>query len=243
MKKVIFVVPLLIAILNGCSSHPKLETLENGFINNYQQLTPVKNTDGYIQDRWVSPKLTRKNRPIEPSSFYIKPIIYYPNFDRQSQFMRNNADKILSYLTIKTRQAAEKYFPVVDRPTRGTFIIAPAITQVKISLESLKPTELLPVGAALAIGKHLLGTRDRDVELRMENKITYADNNEPLVSMVLRGDGEQLENDKEQLSVKHLKPILDAWIAQWDHELAEYKKLIDKRHQRLAASTNAEVAN
>ena len=236
-------ISILLTVIVGCSSYSKPQQLEHGYLSDYQRLTEIKDTNGFIQDRWVSPKLMKEKGPIEPISFYVKPVVFFPKFDEQNQFMRSNADKILSYLTIKTRQIVAEYFPVTTKPTHGTFIIEPAITQVKISQESLKPTELLPVGTVIAIGKHLLGTRDRDIEIRLENKVILADTNELLATTVLRGNGEQLENDKEQLSLKHLKPILDTWIAQWKQEIANYKKIIDKRHADSSLNINAVVSS
>ncbi len=78
--------------------------------------------------------------------------------------------------------------------------------------------------------------------LRLENRITGGSNSELFASMVLRGEGLQLENDEEQLTIAHIKPILDAWITQWNYELALYKQIIDKRHDNSASSKDVEPA-
>ncbi|RYV03816.1 hypothetical protein SOPP22_02045 [Shewanella sp. OPT22] len=238
----LFFSSIVLILLSGCVSHPKLDSTPDGYIKNYEQMTAVKGTDGIIQDRWASPELNNAHNPLEPVSLLIKPVIYFPKFDSQSQFMKANANKITTYLTDQMQKTAAKYFPLTDTPTAGTFIIAPAITQVMISSEGIRPTEILPVGAVIGIGKHLLGTRDKDVEIRLENNVTLADDNRLLATSVFRGEGLQLENNREQLSIKHLKPLFNAWIAQWDRELASYKQIIDKRHDSIA-NTGAAASN
>ncbi len=192
----------------------------------------VKNDKGVVQDRWFSQKLTRAIRPIEPSAFFIKPVVFYPEFTAQDQLTTQNIKKIQDYVNQQMRNTVNKYFVVVDKPQVGAFIIAPAITKMKISLEGLSPLEVLPFKAVLSGINYAIGGRDRDVEVRLENKVSLAITQEPLAEIVFRGDALQLENDSEQLTKAHVRALLDSWITQWDKNLSAYKTIIDKREHK-----------
>ena len=65
--------------------------------------------------------------------------------------------------------------------------------------------------AAAAAASTAAGTRDRDTNIYVELEAVNAENNQPMVRVVRKGHGLQLENDSSQLTLDDLKPALDTW--------------------------------
>lgn len=200
------------------------EPISNGYLENYQQLENITNEDGVTQQRWTSRKLTRKVNPIKPTSFYIKPIVYYPQLPDDAQISKQVSRELADYLHSEMKRTAAKHFMVTNTIEDGTFVVEPAITSMRISLETLSPLEVIPFRAVLSSINYAMGGRDRDVEMRLETKVIAADQQELVATTVHRGQGIQLENDQEQLTQAHVKQLIDAWVASWDANLAAYKQ-------------------
>jgi len=219
---------LSLSLLSGCKSTETIE-VKNGFISNYKQMENIDREDGTIQQRWVSRKLTRKIKPLQPQSFFIKPVIYYPNLAVNDQFNQKSADMFKTYFDTQLKTVVAKHFPISTTMGPGVFVLEPAITSMRISLEDLSPLEVLPFKAVISGINYAIGGRDRDVEVRLESKIKNGANDDILVTSVLRGDALQLENDTEKLDKTHVKALLDSWVKQWDQDLAKYKANIDTK--------------
>ena len=189
----------------------------------------IEREDGSIQQRWVSRKLTRKIKPLQPKSFFIKPAFYYPALITNDQFTQNSADMFRTYLDEQLRKTVAKHFPISNTIGPDVFVLEPTITSMRISLEDFSPLEVLPLKAVISGINYAAGGRDRDVETRLESKIKNGANDELLVTSVLRGDASQLENDTEKLDKAHVKELLDSWVKQWDKDLAKYKANIETR--------------
>jgi len=227
--RLISVISLLsLSFLSGCKSTETIE-VKNGFISNYKQMENIDREDGTIQQRWVSRKLTRKIKPLQPHSFFIKPVIYYPNLTVNDQFNHKSADMFKTYFDSQLKMVVAKHFPISSTMGPGVFVLEPAITSMRISLEDLSPLEVLPFKAVISGINYAIGGRDRDVEVRLESKIKNGANDEVLVTSILRGDALQLENDTEKLDKTHVKTLLDSWVAKWDKDLAKYKSIIDTK--------------
>jgi len=219
---------LSLSFLSGCKSTETIE-VKNGFISNYKQMENIEREDGSIQQRWVSRKLTRKIKPLQPKSFFIKPAFYYPALTTNDQFTQNSADMFRTYFDEQLRKTVAKHFPVSNTIGPGVFVLEPAITSMRISLEDFSPLEVLPFKAVISGINYAAGGRDRDVEIRLESKVKNGANDELLVTSVLRGDASQLENDTEKLDKAHVKELLDSWVKQWDKDLAKYKANIETK--------------
>lgn len=219
---------LSLIFLSGCKSTETIE-VKNGFISNYKQMENVVREDSTIQQRWTSRKLTRKIKPLQPQSFFIKPVIYYPNLTVDDQFNHKSADMFKTYFDTQLKTVVAKHFPISTTIGPGVFVLEPAITSMRISLEDFSPLEVLPFKAVVSSINYAIGGRDRDVEVRLESKIKNGANDDLLVTSVLRGEALQLENDTEKLDKEHIKALLDSWVLQWYKELANYKSIIEER--------------
>lgn len=219
---------LSLIFLSGCKSTETIE-VKNGFISNYKQMENVVREDSTIQQRWTSRKLTRKIKPLQPQSFFIKPVIYYPNLIVDDQFNHKSADMFKTYFDTQLKTVVAKHFPISTTIGPGVFVLEPAITSMRISLKDFSPLEVLPFKAVVSSINYAIGGRDRDVEVRLESKIKNGANDDLLVTSVIRGEALQLENDTEKLDKEHIKALLDSWVLQWDKELANYKSIIEER--------------
>ncbi|SFB91330.1 DUF3313 domain-containing protein [Pseudoalteromonas denitrificans] len=221
-QKTYFISLLTLFLLSGCKTTKTIE-VKNGFIRDYSQMENIERNDGSIQQRWVSKKLTRKINPLQPKAFFIKPVIYYPKLEVNSQFDALSAKKIKVYFDSELKKVVAKHFLISNTLGPEIFILEPAITSMRISLENFSPLEVLPFKAVISSLNYAIGGRDRDVEVRLESKIINAESNDLLVTSVLRGNALQLENDSEKLNQSHIQELVDSWIKQWDKDLAKYK--------------------
>ena len=55
------------------------------------------------------------------------------------------------------------------------------------------------------------GTRDKNTEIYVELEALDGRTSQPMVRVVRKGHGLELENDSEQLSLATLRPALDVW--------------------------------
>lgn len=125
---------LSLIFLSGCKSTETIE-VKNGFISNYKKMENVVREDSTIQQRWTSRKLTRKIKPLQPQSFFIKPVIYYPNLTVDDQFNHKSADMFKTYFDTQLKTVVAKHFPISTTIGPGVFVLEPAITSMRISLK------------------------------------------------------------------------------------------------------------
>ncbi|WP_372767093.1 DUF3313 family protein [Pseudoalteromonas sp.] len=111
---------------------------------------------------------------------------------------------------------------------KDVLVIEPAITAVKISLEDLSPLEVIPFRAVISAVNLSLGGRDRDVEIRLETKIKNGLNDRLLAKAVHGGQGLQIENSSEKLSLDHITQLIESWCFAWDQQLKAYKRRLDE---------------
>ena len=71
--------------------------------------------------------------------------------------------------------------------------------------------ELLPIGAVVGLGEAAVGARDQIVQLVVEGKATDSTTGKLVASAVYKGVGKDLDNDKTQLTLDDVKPVLDGW--------------------------------
>jgi len=125
------------------------------------------------------------------------------------------SDTVLTHLTWEVDKAlasaASGSFKIVTSFGEGVLRIKPAITGVVHNMEGMKPIEILPVALVLGLGKVAIGTRDRDVSVFLEVAVMDSQTDELLATVVRKGEGAQLENDKEQLTIVHLEEMIENW--------------------------------
>lgn len=204
--------------LGGCSSSQVDPSQYSGFLRDYSRLKPAESESGAPVMRWIDPdmKIGQYTQVyIEPSQFYPKP---QPSAVISAQMLQS----ITRYFDTALKREMGKDLTLAQGPGPNTIIVRPAITAVSTSTEGLKPYEVIPIALVAAAVNTAAGGRDQTVEIATEAAFLDADSNKVLAQVVRKGSGKPLENDKTQLTLDDVKPVLDGWAT--DMRLS-YEKL------------------
>jgi len=205
LTKVITVILTLLTV--GCASNYMSPDDYSGYLSSYEGLEEVETESGGETLRWISEKISSQNY----HSVIVDKTVLYPEPQANEQV----SDRLLRQFSWTVgkiiENAAADSFKVVTEPGEGVLRIKPAITGVVHGMEGMKPIEILPIAMVLGLGKAVFGTRDRDVAIFLEVAVTDSQTGELLATAVRKGEGEQLENDKEKLSMVHLEELVANW--------------------------------
>ncbi len=198
-------------ILAACASTQtqKLASREHysGFLSDYDNLKEITGANGLEYLRWMSPELT----PGKYTSIYPQSIIFYPKLTTQELAGRDTLIQIRDYFNDAAKKELSAAGVLATGPGPGVAEVQLAITGVYISEEGVKALEVLPIGALLSIGQRAVGARDQIVQLVVESKVTDSQTGKLVSTAVYKGLGEDLDNDKTQLTLDDVKPVLDSW--------------------------------
>ena len=199
---------VLLSILTvGCASNYVKPDKYSGYLSSYEGLEEVATESGGETLRWISEKLSSQNF----HSIIVVKTVLYPKPQASEQVSDTLLQQFSSTVGSMIKSAAADSFKVVTEPGEGVLRINPAITGVDHSMESMRPIEILPLAMVLGLGKVALGTRDRDVSVFLEVAVTDSQTGELLATAVRKGEGAQLENDTEKLSMAHLEEMVANW--------------------------------
>ncbi|UUY09379.1 DUF3313 domain-containing protein [Pseudomonas sp. J452] len=196
-------------LLAGCASKTTQPDQYSGFLGDYSQLQPATSASGAPVMRWVSPDYKAGNY----RSVYIEKPVFYPTPKPSDQVSQAVLDEIADYLYQAMRRELQSSMTVVSQPDMDSLVLRSAITAVDVSTEGLKVYEVIPIALVLAAASTAAGTRDRTTEVYVEMEAIEARTSKPLVRVVRKGHGQDLENSSTQLTLKALKPALDVWAA------------------------------
>lgn len=191
----------------GCASNQVKQEQFSGYLTDYSKLKQVDTVSGNGSLRWISNKIHSKKY----HSIIIDKSIYYPKPKPTGQVSASLMRHLSWSLDTSLSSAARGSFKVVSQPGEGVLRIKPAITGVVHETEGMQAVEILPVALVLGLGKMAAGTRDQDVEVYLEVAVTDSQTGELLATVVRKGQGAQLENDKEQLTMEHLQELIKNW--------------------------------
>ena len=193
--------------LGGCAGSQVDPSQYSGFLKDYSLLKPAESATGAPVMRWIDPdvKLSKYTQVyIEPSQFFPKP---QPTAVISAQTLQS----ITRYYDAALKRELGKDMPLAQGPGPDTIIVRPAITAVSTRTEGLKPYEVVPIALVAAAVNTAAGGRDQNVEIATEAAFLDADSHKVLAQVVRKGSGTSLENDKTQLTVDNVKPVLDGW--------------------------------
>lgn len=196
-------------LLAGCASQTTQPSQYSGFLADYSQLQPATSASGAPVMRWVSPDYKAGNY----RSVYIEKPVFYPTPQPSDQVSQAVLDEIADYLHQAMRRELQGSMTVVSQPDMDSLVLRSAITAVDVSTEGLKVYEVIPIALVVAAASTAAGTRDRTSEIYVEVEAIEARTSKPLVRVVRKGHGQDLENSSTQLTLKALKPALDVWAA------------------------------
>jgi len=202
-----FFVVILSALTVGCASNYVTPDEYSGYLSDYSKLEQVDTASGGETLRWISHKIVAQKY----HSVILEKTILYPEPRPTEQV----TSTLLTQFSWSVDKAIESSvggrFKIVTDPGEGVLHIKPAITGVAHSMEGMKPIEILPIAMVLGVGKMALGTRDQDVDVFLEVAVTDSQTGELLATAVRKGEGKQLENDTEKLSMVHLEEMVANW--------------------------------
>lgn len=196
-------------LLAGCASQTTQPSQYSGFLADYSQLQPATSASGAPVMRWVSPDYKASNY----RSVYIEKPVFYPTPTPSDQVSQAVLNEISEYLYQAMRRELQGSMTVVNQPDMDSLVLRSAITAVDVSTEGLKVYEVIPIALAVAAASTAAGTRDRTSEIYVEMEGIDARTSKPMLRVVRKGHGQDLENSSTQLTLKTLKPALDVWAA------------------------------
>lgn len=204
--------------LAGCASTQVPPDQYSGFLKDYSRLAPAQSASGAPVMRWIAPQAQlRQYRQV-----YIEPSQFYPRPQPTAVISAQTLQSITRYYDTALKRELGKHLTIANGPGPNTLVVRPAITAVSTQAEGLKPYEIVPIALVAAAVNTAAGGRDQSVEIATEAAFLDADSNAVLAQVVRKGAGEPLENDTSQLTLEHVKPVLDGWAS--DLRLA-YEKL------------------
>lgn len=177
----------------------------SGYLGDYSQLVREKDAAGEEVLRYLSPKL----KPGVYQKVLIDPIQFYPAPRPTSQVGEQTLTDIRNYMDKALREGLGSKLPLATEPGPGVLRIRPAITAVDTKHQGLKPYELLPVGFIISRG--IVG-KAKEASIELEVDVVDSATGERMAALVRKGIGAKIEDKDGQLSLPHIRPVLDKWI-------------------------------
>lgn len=194
-------------LLAGCASNTPTPSQYSGFLSDYSKLQPTQSPSGATVMRWVAPDFQLANY----SSVLVEKPLFYPAPTPSAQVSQQTLNDIANYLQQAIRLELAGRMRIVEQADRDTLVLRSAITAVNLSPEGLKVYEVIPVALVAAAASTAAGTRDLNTEVYVELEAIDGSNSKPMVRVVRKGHGLQLENDSTQLRLDDITPALDTW--------------------------------
>ena len=194
-------------LLTGCASKVTQPSQYSGYLADYSQLQPATSASGAPVMRWISPDYNATKY----RSVYVEKPVFYPKPTPSAEVSQATLDQITDYLHQAMRRELAGRMTVVDQPDSDSLVMRSAITAVSTSAEGLKFYEVIPIALVVAAASTAAGTRDRNTEIYVELEALDASNSKPMVRVVRKGHGLQLENSSTQLNLTDIRPALDVW--------------------------------
>ncbi|QMR47524.1 DUF3313 domain-containing protein [Citrobacter freundii] len=137
------------------------------------------------------------------------PITYYPVPKPTTQVGQQVLDRLLSYTNTQMKTSIGKRKPLVTTPGPRTLIFRGAITGVDTSKEGLQFYEVVPVALVVAGTQMATGHRTMDTHLYFEGELIDAATNKPVIKVVRKGEGKDLNNESTPMAFETLKKVVD----------------------------------
>ena len=204
--------------LGGCASSQVDPSHYSGFLKDYSHLKPAESASRAPVMRWIDPDVKLDNY----TRVYIEPSQFYPQPQPTAVISTQTLQSITRYFDTALKRELGKNMTLAQGPGPNTIVVRPAITAVSTSTEGLKPYEVIPIALVAAAVNTAAGGRDQNVEIATEAAFLDAETNKVLAQVVRKGSGKPLENEKTQLTLDDVKPVLDGWAS--DMRLS-YEKL------------------
>ena len=194
-------------LTTACTNITPVEQQYSGFLENYDDLTPVRTGDGADAMRWYTPTLADRRY----TKLIVEPIRFYPEPQTSDQVSADRLTQLSDYMTRSLRRELAKEFELVTEPSADAAVVSFALTGVDTPTEGLKARNLIPASLLIAGATYAAGERDHIVVVYIEGQLTDAATGETLAKGVRQGRGGRLRNDTDELAVEDVQAYLDGW--------------------------------
>ena len=191
--------------LSGCASKVTEPDKYSGFLKNYSDLKETKSATGQTVLRWVDQNYNESKY----DNIVYNPVTYYPVPKPTTQVGQKVLDQLLTYTNTQLKSAISKRKPLVTTPGPRSLIFRGAITGVATSKEGLQFYEVIPVALLVAGTQMATGHRTMDTNLYFEGELIDAATNKPVVKVVRKGEGKDLNNESTPMAFETLKKVVD----------------------------------
>jgi len=173
----------------------------------YSKLQETKSASGQQIKRWVAPELAAGKF----TSLILEPLVLYPEPKATSQVSTATLKEITAYLDQALRRELAGVATLVNEPGPGTLRVKPAITAAAAKDQGLQPYEVIPLAFVFSQAKKAAGTRTKEAFLALEWQAFNAQSGALLGAGMREGTGQKLKEPKDNVTLDHYKPLLDAW--------------------------------
>jgi len=191
--------------LAGCSSKVTAPEQFSGFLKDYSGLQQTTSATGKPVLRWVDPSFDTANY----DNIVWNPITFYPVPKPTTQIGQRTLDDLLSYTNNKMKTAIGQKKPIVTTPGPRSLIFRGAITGVSSKAEGLQFYEVVPVALVVAGTQMASGHRTMDTHLFFEGELIDARTGKPVIKVVRKGEGKELNNESTPMTFATLKQVVD----------------------------------
>lgn len=191
--------------LVGCASSVPAPEKYSGFLKDYSALQETTSGSGKTIMRWVDPDFKGSHY----DSIVYHSVIYYPEPKPSTQIGEKTLVALLDYTNTKLKAVAESRKPLVAKPGPHSLIFRSAITAVDCSKEGLQFYEVVPIALVVAGTQAATGHRTMNTNLYYEAELIDAATNKPVMRVVRKGEGKNLNNEGAMMTVDTLKQVID----------------------------------
>lgn len=204
-------------LLGGCASKETTQPDQySGFLPDYSRLQPATSPTGQPVMRWMAPGFKLDNY----QHVMVHSIGFYPAPNPSEQISAPALEDLRAYTSEQVKAAFGRRFqmhepsttPKGSLPRGKTLVLRAAITGVDTRAEGLKPYEVIPIALIAAAASTASGARDRNTELFIEAELMDASTGQPVLQVVRKGYGKELENKEEQVTLDTLKGVIDGVV-------------------------------
>lgn len=198
-------------VLGGCAKDTTQPSEYSGFLSDYSHLQPAKSATDQPVMRWMAPGFKLDNYRY----MQVRSIGFYPAPQPTGQISSSTLNELETYSRQQIESALSRRFQLLGpdaQPRPNTLILRSAITGVDTKAEGLKAYEVIPIALVVAATTSASGARDRKTELFIEAELIDAGTGKPVMQVVRKGYGKELENSTEQVTMATLKDVIDGIV-------------------------------
>ncbi|MFZ3203411.1 MAG: DUF3313 domain-containing protein [Pseudomonas sp.] len=202
-------------LLGGCASKVTEPEQYSGFLADYSRLQPATSPTGQPVLRWMAPGVNLDSY----KHVVVQSIGFHPTPSPSEQIGAPALAQLQTYTSEQIKAAFGRRFQVHEagaQPGPQTLILRAAITGVDTKAEGLKPYEVIPIALVVAATTSATGARDRTTELFVEAELIDASTGQPVLQVVRKGYGKELENKEQQVTLDTLKGVIDGIVRDID---------------------------